>query len=195
MKPTITRREAVAGCAGAAALFALGGASTALAGSNELLRPPSTDTEDHFLATCLKCGRCESICPQGSLRTAVLEDGLLNWRTPAFDFHRGICDFCGKCETVCPSGAIRGVDESANRIGIAAIDQERCLAYQQSGCQVCVEACVYGAITLDEHGRPRVDEAKCNGCGRCEFKCPSNSYLSYSGSKRRGVNVNPRKED
>ena len=192
MTTTITRRSAIAGCAGAAALFALGGAGKALAGESSLLRPPSAQDEERFLSTCLKCNRCETACPQGSLRTAVLEDGLLNWRTPVMDFHRGICDFCGKCADVCPSGAIGAMDEKTNRIGVAVVEQDRCLAYQQSGCQVCVDACIYGAISLDEHNRPVVDESKCNGCGRCELKCPSNSYLSYSGGKKRGINVQVR---
>lgn len=192
MSTTMTRRTAIAGCAGAAVLFALGGAGKALAGEQELLRPPTTQGEDAFAAKCLKCNRCETVCPQGSIRTAVLEDGLLNWRMPAMDFHRGICDFCGKCAEVCPSGAIEGIDENSNRIGVAVIEQDRCLAYQQSGCRICVEACVYGAISLDEHGRPVVDTSKCNGCGRCEYKCPSNSYLSYGGGKKRGINVQVR---
>lgn len=189
MPVEITRRGAVAGCAGIAALALLGGAGKALAGQGELLRPPGAQDEDRFIATCLKCNRCESVCPQSCLRTALLEDGLLNWRTPAMDFHRGICDFCGKCLEVCPSGAIGSFDENSQRIGTAQVDQERCIAYQMSGCRVCVDACIYGAISLDEHGRPQVDESKCNGCGRCENKCPSNSYLSYSGGKKRGINV------
>ena len=191
MSVELTRRGALAGCAGIAALFALGGAGKALAGQGELLRPPGAQDEDHFLATCLKCNRCQSICPQTCLRTAVLEDGLLNWRTPVMDYHRGICDFCGKCLETCPSGAIGSFDEITQRIGTAQVDQERCIAYQMSGCRVCVDACIYGAISLDEHGRPQVDESKCNGCGRCENKCPSNSYLSYSGGKKRGINVQP----
>lgn len=185
----VTRRGAIAGCASIAALLALGGAGKALAGEGSLLRPPGAQDEEHFLATCLKCNRCESVCPQNSLRTAVLEDGLLNWRTPAMDFHRGICDFCGKCLDVCPSGAIGSFDPNTQRIGTAQVDQERCIAYQMSGCRVCVDACIYGAISLDEHGRPQVDASKCNGCGRCENKCPSSSYLSYSGGKTRGINV------
>ena len=84
---------------------------------------------------------------------------------------------------------IAGIDEETNRIGIAEIDEERCIAFQQRGCQVCVDACVYGAITLDAHGRPVVDADACNGCGRCEYLCPSASYLAYSGGRLRGINV------
>lgn len=192
MNVDVSRRSVVAGGAGIVALLALGGAGKVLAGESSLLRPPGAQDEDRFLATCLKCNRCQSVCPQNSLSTAVLEDGLLNWRTPAMDYHRGICDFCGKCLEVCPSGAIQEFNEETQAIGTAVIDQERCIAFQMSGCTVCAEACIYGAITLDDHNRPVVDQSKCNGCGRCEYKCPSNSYLSYSGGNKRGINVQPK---
>ena len=54
---------------------------------------------------------------------------------------------------------------------------------------MCVEACPYEAITLNQNDRPVIDETLCNGCGACEFACPSATYTSYSGSRRRGVNV------
>lgn len=189
MPNSISRRELVAGGASLAVLFAAGGATRALAGEEACLRPPSAQDEERFMATCIKCNRCETACPKTCIRTGVLEDGLLDWRTPIMDFHRGICDFCGKCEEMCPTGAIAGIDEETNRIGIAVVDEDRCIAFQQRGCQVCADACVYGAITLDAHGRPAVVADACNGCGRCEYQCPSASYLTYTGGKLRGINV------
>lgn len=189
MSGSISRRELVAGGVGLAALFAVGGATRAVAGEGACLRPPGAQDEEHFLATCIKCNRCETACPQMCIRSGLAEDGLINWRTPIMNFHRGICDFCGKCEVVCPTGSIAGIDEETSCIGIAVVDEERCIAFQQRGCQVCADACIYGAITLDDHGRPVVDAQACNGCGRCEYKCPSASYLTYAGGKLRGINV------
>lgn len=49
---------------------------------------------------------------------------------------------------------------------------KRCLA-TTSFCSVCVERCpVEGAIVV-ELGRPRVDAARCDGCGRCIAACPA----------------------
>ena len=41
------------------------------------------------------------------------------------------------------------------------------------GCGDCVEACQFGAISMDpETGLPVVDESKCTACGACVRACP-----------------------
>ena len=105
------------------------------------------------------------------------------------DFRRGLCDFCGRCEDVCPTDAVAGGDAATNRIGTAVIDEERCIAWIQGSCRVCIDACLYEALTTDASGRPVVDAARCNGCGVCEFRCPSNTYRSFTGGNKRGINV------
>ena len=48
-----------------------------------------------------------------------------------------------------------------------------CLAWQGSFCSTCSERCpIEGAIAV-ESGRPRVVEARCNGCGLCVQVCPA----------------------
>ena len=38
----------------------------------------------------------------------------------------------------------------------------------------CVKACRFGALELDENGRPHVSAALCTGCGMCAAACPKN---------------------
>ena len=105
------------------------------------------------------------------------------------DFRRGICDFCGKCIEVCPTAALAPFDERTEKIGLAVVNADECLAYRSTGCKVCYDKCPYDAITLTGDNRPVVDERRCNGCGVCEYYCPSASFGSYSGSAKRGINV------
>lgn len=54
----------------------------------------------------------------------------------------------------------------------ASIDQELC-----SGCQTCVERCMFNAIEMvktanSKKMKAQVIEKKCMGCGLCVYKCP-----------------------
>lgn len=196
--PSVSRRGVVYGVAGVAALVALGGAGKALAGEGDLLRPPSAAGEDTLLGACIKCDRCRSACPHNVIGVAHLEHGLVNARTPIMTFKYDHCDFCEdhvsfRCVDECPTGALlAGFDPAKDKIGLAAIDTDECLLFRSiaaSCSKQCIPACPYGALDLDEAGHIRVAEDKCNGCGACEAVCPSASYTSYTGSNRRGINV------
>lgn len=193
---SLTRRELVGGAVGAAVLLALGGTCKAFASSgNALLRPPGAQDEDRLLSLCLRCDRCRSACPHGAIDVAHIEDGLMSARTPKMNFHLGYCDYCGgdfKCVQVCPTLAISpAFDVRRNRIGVARIDHDECLLERLTGgcSKQCIDACEYGALSLGSDGKVHVDEASCNGCGKCEYVCPSSSYATYVGSGKRGINV------
>ena len=51
------------------------------------------------------------------------------------------------------------------------------------GCGDCVQACVYGAISISEKGCAVVDPIKCTGCGECVFACP-NKLISLIPSNK-----------
>ena len=72
---------------------------------------------------------------------------------------------------------------------LAVIDPQRCIAWISGSCRVCVDACPYEALSADASGRPIVDSTRCNGCGICEYRCPSNTYRSFAGGTQRGINV------
>lgn len=192
--PAVSRRAFALGAAGVAGMFAVGGAGVALAGDGSLLRPPGGQDEEAFIARCLKCDKCRSICPENCLTTCVLENGLVNYRTPRIDFRKGYCTFCNECIEVCPTNALVAFDPAKERIGLAVVDTSECIAYQGAGCHACVDACEYDAITLNETEKPVVHADLCNGCGKCELECPSATYRMYSGSSARGINVEVWKE-
>lgn len=201
----LSRRDLIIGAAGIAALCAAGGGARFAFGIDTPLRPPGGQDEEDFVAKCIRCDRCRSACHLDAVGVASMNDGLLNARTPTMDFHEGYCDFCEGvgghndgngpdigllCTVNCPTGALQPFDHTTQWIGLAVVDTDECVAFHTKGaCGICVPACPYEAISLDASLRPVVDESACNGCGYCEYICPSATYRSYRGTDRRGINV------
>lgn len=181
--PVFARRDLMAGTGGAVLLCALGFAGKSSAAP--LVRPPGTDSEGDFLARCLRCDRCLSVCPRDVITNARFSDGFLNWRTPTMSFKGADCDFCGKCAEVCPTGALKPFDKATEVIGTAALT-ESCIALRTSACRKCIDACPYDAIHHDEEGRPVVDEVRCNGCGTCVHICPASVFQSAQALQHAG---------
>lgn len=181
-------------------MVGLGGVVKAIS-AEQLLRPPGGQDEAQFIARCLKCDRCSSICPTKVIGIAQVESGIVNARTPVLKFHIGDCIFCGKCTEVCPTNALvpyhtteadfegQSVKVPDIRIGLAEVRTDRCIAWNRGVCAVCSKECPYGAITRDKNGHPIVDEDKCNGCGICEYVCPALTARSYMGGTTRGIEV------
>ena len=186
---SLTRRGFVGLVASTAALVGLGAGANALDGGQELLRPPGGQSGALFHALCLRCDRCRSICPTGVIDLATVEDSFLSARTPIMNYHRGDCDYCGKCQSVCPTGALGSFEPENDKIGVAVVRSDRCVAYSSGGCTKCYEVCPYEAITLNDSNHPLVDAEVCNGCGVCEYACPSLVFLAFQGGTRRGIKV------
>lgn len=187
----LTRRDFI-GVAAATAVLGGTGGLTFLMGNNQLmLRPPGGQNENRLNGLCVKCDRCRSVCPLECISVAHVEDGLLQARTPKLDFHRGYCDFCNRCIEVCPTQALQPFDPSVQKIGVAEVRPERCIAWTNPGsCVKCEEVCRFDAIHFVD-GLPVVDAEACNGCGECEFHCPALVYTSLSSGETRGITVVP----
>lgn len=180
----ISRRTLIIGLGSTAALLGLG--SLRYVGHTPLRRPPGGQDEAHLVSACIRCERCYEACPRKVIIPAHIEDGLLGMRSPTLDFNANYCDFCTeendgkpKCVEVCPTEALRlpaDADVHNTIIGLAVIDTRTCLAYRDTGCRFCYDACPYDAIELNGESvnpRPYVINDLCNGCGACESVCVS----------------------
>jgi ferredoxin-type protein NapG len=68
-----------------------------------------------------------------------------------------------------------------------------CVAWDWTGCTVCIDKCPLQAIYPDGQKRPVVIPEKCNGCGICQKECPSTSLRANITGK--GIIVIPRPAD
>jgi ferredoxin len=181
----IGRRDFLAiGVAGTASLFAYGLLRDQ--GSSVLLRPPGAQDEAAFATRCLRCGECVRACLTNCLEPAGREFGTAKLWTPRLNPALGKCEFelCGRaCAKACPVGAIREPADDEVRIGTAAVNRSKCIAWNEGkACLVCYERCSYGAIDIDSRGRPHVNAEKCTGCGACQntcVTCPDPAIVVY----------------
>ena len=183
-----------------------------------LLRPPGAVDEPDFLSRCIRCGECMKVCPNNSLQPTLTEAGLEGLWTPTLVPRIGYCEpSCVLCSEVCPTGAIWQITPREKgwvagnatqlnqpvRLGTAFYDRGRCLPWGlATDCIVCEEWCpvspkaiyVEEAQVIDSAGntktlkQPRVDPARCVGCGACEYACPLQErpavYVTSTGESR-----------
>lgn len=202
----MTRRTLCLGIGGAAVMLGLGGLK--VANPQAIVRPPGGQDEDRLISACIRCEKCYEACPRHVIKPAKIEDGLLGMRSPQLDFSADYCDFCAEenggvplCVASCPTEALQlpaGADAHNTIIGLAEIDRKTCLAFRDTGCHFCFDACRdagYDAIQLDSNGyspRPYVIGDKCVGCGACESVCVSLQQGSIvAGATERAIVVRP----
>lgn len=93
-----------------------------------------------------------------------------------------ICNCC-----TCSCGVLRGMADLgiANVVARSAfvnrVDAQRC-----EGCGACLDACAFGAITIDYTAQ--INETRCVGCGVCVGACPA---YALSLERRPGVEDPP----
>lgn len=194
------RRQALLSMAAAGLGVALLGVEGRSSASPFLLRPPGAreiNPDVASLTRCVRCAECLRACPTGALQPAVFEGGLQGFATPLLVPRLGYCDFsCNACGQICPVQAIPPLPLEEKRlavIGKASIDRNRCLPWSVNiPCIICEEMCPLPekAIWLEEvqiQGvdgkeislqRPSVVNARCTGCGICEYKCPLNGQAA-----------------
>jgi ferredoxin-type protein NapG len=187
----LSRRQFLRLLLPAGVMIGFGGSMYVLSRDRFFLRPPGAISEEHFLSLCIKCRKCEEICPQTIIEAVTITEDVVGPGTPRLNFREGACDFCMKCVEICPTGALEMMEVEEIKLGLAVVVPESCVAWDWGGCTLCVDVCPYEAISLDEKERPVVDSGRCNGCGLCEYECPGAALRSYRSTSGRGIIVVP----
>jgi ferredoxin len=94
--------------------------------------------------------------------------------TPYLDFSSSGCTYCKACVTACPL-QIEVTGSDPPRIGIAQLNRDTCIAWNDVICMSCHGRCDYQAISTEYQRRARVDTERCTGCGMCVAACPMDS--------------------
>ena len=151
-----------------------------------LLTPPGSHGMSNFAQRCTGCQLCISECPNDVLRPS---DDLLHLMMPTMSYERGYCrPECNRCSEVCPAGAIKPLAhelKASTQIGHAVWIKKNCIPLTDGvECGNCARHCPVGAIEMvpsdpnDEESPavPAVNEARCIGCGACEYLCPARPF-------------------
>ena len=140
----------------------------------DYLRPPRAVEETEFLSLCTRCDACIKVCPAKAIKRS---NGLMDVAigTPIIIPKENPCVLCNGllCVAACKEGALQPVGHvNKVKMGVARIDQSRCLAWGGQDCQLCFIKCpLQGDAIYQEDGKPVINEDKCVGCGVCEYAC------------------------
>ncbi len=146
--------------------------------------PPGAESKILFGSLCSSCGLCAQACDQSAIEMDVSGQ-------PIIIGIKGYCDFCDLCIDACPTEALKPYDPETEILGLAVIDQERCIAWNWPGCRLCYEKCIdiREAIWIDDELRPYVDNEICNGCGACVSVCPQSAKMNEPRSRGKAVRL------
>lgn len=157
------------------------------------ITPPGSMSAAHLARHCVGCQLCIAQCPNHVLRPA---GDLQHFMQPVMTYGQGACrPECNHCSTVCPTGAIAPIsleDKASTQLGHAVWRKPYCVVLTDHvECGNCARHCPAGAIQMvpsdpaDEFSPriPAVNEARCTGCGMCEYLCPArpNSAIYVEG--------------
>lgn len=115
---------------------------------------------------CMGFGSCVRACPFGAI---TIQNGIAV-------VNKEVCTGCTNCVASCPNKLIEMVPVSArHKVACSSLDKgkDTKLACDAGciGCKLCVKACEYDAIAVDNN-LAHIDYSKCTNCGKCAAVCP-----------------------
>ena len=150
------------------------------------LTPPGSLSAQNMAQHCTGCQLCVSECPNQVLRPS---GDVWHLMQPVMSYERGYCrPECNRCSEVCPAGAIKPISHEvkvSTQIGHAVWIKKNCIPLTDGvECGNCARHCPSGAIEMvpsdpDDDASPyvpAVNEARCIGCGACEYLCPARPF-------------------
>lgn len=143
---------------------------------NELciVRPPYHHVGYEFSEICVTCKDtpCMEACEEKIIVLSATN------HTPCLDFTKRGCTFCEACARACPNDVLSLTCNDEKDLHVKAqIDIMACMAWHQSLCNSCLDACEQRAIQFLGLWKPQIEMDVCNGCGMCVGICPSNAIL------------------
>ncbi len=128
-------------------------------------------------AACVKAADAGSLdglnCPVGGQSTMEAVAAILGMEVGSSSPKLAVVRCNGTCENRPKTVVYDGVRSC--RIAHTTCMGETACSYGCLGCGDCVDACQFGAISMNEKtGLPEVDAAKCTACGACAKACPRN---------------------
>ena len=101
---------------------------------------------------------------------------------PVLNFKDNYClEDCVACSQVCPTGALQEVrveEKNTTKMAYLKLDLTACqIVAEGLECAICAEICPLHAIEMkripdQKYPIPVVIQNLCNGCGKCQFRCP-----------------------
>ncbi len=123
---------------------------------------------------CVGCDICEYVCSFEKEKVFNPLKSRIRSVRIGQTFNTAVtCKACKEapCITACPEDALTQSKET----GAITVDEDKC-----KGCDWCIEACEYGAITLHPNTHKAIVCDTCQGDPKCIPLCPE-SALSLSG--------------
>jgi len=138
------------------------------------VRPPYHHKDYDFSLVCTQCH--DTPCVEACEENIITLDAA---HTPCLDFSHKGCTFCEACAKACPNG-ILDITCKRDLEVTAKIDIMACMAWHQSLCNSCLDACEPRAILFLGLFRPEIETDTCIGCGMCVGICPSDAIHMHA---------------